>query len=383
MSAPTPVVLALPVLPLRRPVEFGPWWLGSLEDFQGPWLSSEFESSARRFLGAFRDSSDDAIEKPAIIARREGGADGQPPTIAEHRAISAAIAFAVINQNPYWSEEVANAAWQVATTDNADLWVQPLHPDGAIALGTGYRVAVTSGGWKVSDEGFRIPTPLELHMPLGVTLDEELLNATYTVLTTPPPGTEKDARRIQVAIRWLLKSWQNTPSITWEDRLVFLKVATEAVTRNSNNAESAKSLEALFASAKEQDGGAVGIDDLLWQPDQPTYERTFHDRTGARTEEVSAFVDWAIELGRSRNALVHGDDDATLHYEKPDSPFNGPFVEVADRVVREAIGLLLGQCGFPSVWRRGLSRASYEALKHLESMNGSNEDHPCEGDAES
>lgn len=134
------------------------------------------------------------------------------------------------------------------------------------------------------------------------------------MLTEPPQGCEQVAARIGVAIRWLLKSWQNTPSITWEDRLVFVKVATEAITGKSNNVESAKALEALLASASEQDGGVLGVDDLLWQAKQPRYERTVHTGGERRTEDVSAFVDWAIELGRARNALVHGDDGTRLEY---------------------------------------------------------------------
>ena len=50
------------------------------------------------------------------------------------------------------------------------------------------------------------------------------LESIYLVLSQPPGGHEVGASRLLVAIRWLLRSWQNTASITWEDRLVFLKV---------------------------------------------------------------------------------------------------------------------------------------------------------------
>lgn len=168
------MILGFPFLPLKRPVEFGPWWLGPLEHFGGEWFSPELETLARRLLGSFRHAFNAPIEQPSILVRRQGGVDGQHPTRQERRAITATVGFAVIEQNPYWSEDVAHAAWRVGTTDNADLWIQPLLPHGAVALGTGYRVSTTSGGWNINDEGFCVASPLELHMPRGIRLDAEV-----------------------------------------------------------------------------------------------------------------------------------------------------------------------------------------------------------------
>jgi hypothetical protein len=63
---------------------------------------------------------------------------------------------------------------------------------------------------------------------------------------------------------------------------------------------------------------------------------------------------------------VHGEDGARLAYAQSRSPYEGPFVEIADRVVREAIAVLLGECGFPAVWRRGLAGASFRAFEYLQ-----------------
>lgn len=360
-----PVILAFPFLSLERPVQFGPWWLGRLAHFDGQWLSPDFEVLARRFLRSFRDASNEPIKEPSILARQGAGADGVPPTIEEREAIAAAVGYGVIDQNPYWTEEDSHHAWRVGTADNADFWIQPLSADGAVALGRGYRVSTTTGGQNVNDESFCVAAPLELHMPTVIRLDTEVVQAVYSVLSEPVPGDSGTARRIKIAIQWLLKSWQNTPSITWEDRLVFVKVATEAISGKSDNADSAKALEALFQSASQQDGQDVGVDDLLWQAQQPRFERTFQRSGESHTEEVSAFVDWAMELGRARNKLVHGNDGVSVEYEKPGSAFNGPFVEIGDRVIREAIGLLLGEAGFAAVWRRGIARASYSAMEHF------------------
>lgn len=364
-----PVVMAFPFLSITQPIEFGPWWLGPLDQYQGPWLSPAFETAARRFLGSFRDSSGKPLGSGALLARAENaGADGVPPSAAEYQALELAVALGVIDQNLFWSASEPVNGRDVATTDNAALWIQPLDlVDGRITLGRGSRLSIMAGGNNLNSNGFTVPGPLELHMPDSTRLDRELVEALYVVLAQPTPEQEPIAARLRVAVRWLMKSWQNTPSITWEDRLVFIKVATEAITREDKNDASAQVLETIFERAVEQEGGSIGTDDLLWQPGQPQFVRNWTTQAGAaKSKTVSAFVHWACALGDARNDLVHGKDGAVLEYSQPGSPYEGPFVEIGDRVVREAIGILLGQCGFPAVWRRGLARASFRALQQLQ-----------------
>jgi hypothetical protein len=179
-----------------------------------------------------------------------------------------------------------------------------------------------------------------------------------------------DASRLRVAVRWLLRSWQNTPSITWEDRLVFLKVATEALTGEESTVESARQIEALFERASLQEGSGIGTANLLWRSGQPRLVRSWTTRSGSsKSETVSAFVHWLGALGDARNALVHGEDAVALDYRQVGSPYNGPFVEIGDRIVREAILVLLGEAGYPAVWRRGFARASFRALQYFASVS--------------
>jgi hypothetical protein len=362
-----PYVLGLPYLPMSEPVEFCGWWLGPLDDFDGQWCSPKFEAMSRSFLASFRDAGGKPIEKSSLLVRSNGGADGVPPTHDEFTALQLALAFAAINQNDYWSPDTQHDTWRVATTDNADLWVQPLDLAGGwISLGRGARVSVTGGGMRVTDRDFLVPAPLELHLPVGVQLDAELLEATYQTLLAPDDAHAYRAATIRVALRWLLKSWQNTTSISWDDRLVFLKVATEALTGEDKNVDSAKRLGAIFAAALDQPGEGVGVDELLWSPDEPMVTRRWTTRGGeTRSEEVSQFVHWCCALGDARNALVHGEDGTQHDYVLADSPYEGSFVEIADRVVREAICVLLGECGYPAVWRRGLTRASFRLWEKL------------------
>ena len=149
-----------------------------------------------------------------------------------------------------------------------------------------------------------------------------------------------------------------------------LKIASEAITGEENNHRSAADLQRLFASAAKQEGEELGTDDLLWQLDQPSFTRRWMQNGKPKEEDVSAFVHWACELGDARNALVHGEDGTSLVYEQDRSPYNGPFVAIGDRILREAIGILLGRCGYPAVWRRReMKRAFFHARRNF-GLNG-------------
>lgn len=361
-----PVVSLVPYLPVSAPVRFEGWQLGPLESFDGPWLSEAFEESVRMLAGVFRDAGGRPLARPSILTREATGADGVPPSRDELACLQAAIAFGVIHQNNYWSEDTRFDGWRTATSDNAMLWVQPLDlDDHRITLDRGSRVSLTGAGYRINDPDFTIPAPLELHLPPAVSLDAELLGAVYGVLREPPEGRAAEARAIAVAIRWLAKSWQNTPSITWEDRLVFVKVATEALTRKDMNLESAAEMVEIFQSALDQEGDGMGLDALLWRPDEPKLERKYRSGGKERTSDLTQLEHWACALGDARNAVVHGEDLTDHDYEERDSPYNGPFVEVGDRVVRELVTVSLGRLGHPRVWRDLMSRASLSALREL------------------
>ncbi len=375
MTASTnPVLMTLPYLPLTEPVEFSGYWLGPLKDFAGPWRDEDFASKAEQFMNSFRDASGAALKPGALLVPTAAGADGVGVDPDKYQALRLSIGFAAIDQNPTWSPDTQDDTWRVATADNADLWMQPIDTsDGWIALDRGGRVTTTVGGMRLTDEAFEIRAPLELHMPTGIRLDDELLAAVYGVLTAPPTGCDEVARRLRVTLGWLLRSWQNSPSQSWEDRLVAIKVASEAMTGKDRSHEAAAELERLFRDASAQPGDGHGLKHLLWRLDGPVLTRSWTTRGGKRdSKDVSEFEHWYGALADARNAIVHGDDDVALVYEEPSSHFTGPFVEVADRVMREAVLVQLGECGFPAVWRKGIARASFDVLRKLLGEAGEN-----------
>ncbi|MFN8027350.1 MAG: hypothetical protein U0W40_13630 [Acidimicrobiia bacterium] len=359
-----PWICALPYLPVREPVEFAGWWLGPVTAFAGPWRDPQFHDAVGEFLDSFRTASGQPVKKPALLVRRETGANGVAPTLAEFHALELAIGLATIDANAFWSPENEQDGYRIATADNADLWVQSIDVEHRrITLERGLRVRTIAGGHRIGTDDFFIPAPLELHLPSGVGLDADVLEAVYR--TALEQGDEPRAEAVLVAIRWLLKTWLNSTSVSIEDRIVLLKIASEALTGKDKTHEGGAQLVALFASAGEQPGEGIGTDGLLWQPDERRLKRVWSNRSGEKSHsELTLLEHWYGALGDARNKIVHEGGASSLVYEE-DSPYAGPFVEIGDRVIREAITVELGNLGYPAVWRRGLTRASFRMWERL------------------
>jgi hypothetical protein len=302
-----------------------------------------------------------------LIVKADAGADGESPSPREQRALTEAVAYATIDANPFWTEETSSDAWRVATADNADLWIQPIDIEtGSIAFGRGGRVETLSGGHRLGDERFVIKPPLELHVPFGVRIDPELLEAAYRTILNPAEAIGPRSRRVEVAMRWVVKSWWNTASISDEDRLVLLKTASEALTASSRSNEAARELRRIFEGALEQEGDGLGVDELLWSREEPRFVRTW----AGGTEELPAIEHWYMAFSDARNAVLHNGQTQLPGYSEAGSPYVGPLVEIADRVMREAIDVELGARGSPSVWRRGLTRTTFHAFARLAGTAG-------------
>ncbi|MGH9280668.1 MAG: hypothetical protein ACRD12_21570 [Acidimicrobiales bacterium] len=319
----------------------------------------------RQFLRSFRLPGGGLIENPSLLARAQRGADGEAPSLAERQALELAIAYTTIDSNRWWTAETQG--WSVATTDNADLWVQPITvADGAITLERGGRVRTTTGGYTLDDDDFFIPALLELRLPFDVRLDAVILGAAYETLLRPNPEQVERARRIEMAMRWITKSWLNSASITATDRLVFLKTASEALTGETRDrVKAAKELTAVFEGALQQEGEGFGVDKLLWTPGEPSFQRTWTSGGVTRSDTLPALEHWYMAIADARNDVVHALAAPTLAYEVEGSAYNGPLVEIADRVLREAVAVELGACGYPDAWRRGLNRAGLQTLRRL------------------
>ena len=355
-----PVLMSFPFLPLQRALKAGPWAVTPLDQFDGMWADPAFEVSAQLFLGSFRTAGGEPIPNPAVVSRG-GVVDGTHPTAAEASALRRAVGLGVVVANPYWSDGTRHQGYPRATVDNADLWIQPLDVIGHhITLERGSRISTLVGGHRLTDDGFTIPAPLELPLPAGAGCDEEVAGALYNVTTSP-----RGPSHIGTAVDWLLKSWLNSASISENDRIVFLKTAIEALTGESSTGPSGAALRVLFAGTADQEGSGLGVDRLLWRPEERMLTRSWMGKTKAQSEELTELEHWYGALADARNEIIHDGTSGDGWYREIDSPYAGPIAEVADRVTREAILVSLGEAGFPAVWRDGLGRASLAVLRPL------------------
>lgn len=368
---PKPYVVFLPYLPLREPTEVGDWSLHPIDLFEGAWESARFEDLSRRFIAAFRGTDNKPIPHPTLAARRDSGCDGALPAPAELDALRRAVEFASLDQNPIWSDEISFGsmqALQVLTTDNAEVHVWPIDlADGRVVQESGFVVSTLAGGFRIGDD-LAITPPAELRLPFGkVTLDSEIASAVYRTVAGQLKGVSvNDAARIARAVRWLAKAWRNTPSISWEDRIIFLKTAFEALTGAGKTHEAAAALRRLFEETIVGDFREDAAHHLLWSPSEaPT--RPFTERSG-KSWDCTDLEHWFRAFGEVRNGVIHGDGFATqdFSYQQHDSAYNGPMFHTGERLLREATKVELTRLGHERLFLEATTRAVYRHLEKLE-----------------
>jgi hypothetical protein len=363
----TPYAIFLPYLPLRDEARIGDWLLTPLNQYAGSWQSPRFHELAAAFVRAFRGPGNEPIEHPTVVSRVDRGCDGSPPIGAEFTALTRAIEFAALDENPHWTEDNRSgslAAALAVTTDNADLQIWPVDlVDGHVAQQSGYVVSTLAGGHQIGDQ-LTITPPEELRLPLGpINIDSTVATAVYdTVRGAYQTPAATDAARIARVIGWLGKAWRNTPSITWEDRLVLLKTGFETLTQESSTAKAASALRSLFESVIVGESREYATRHLLWSPDeQPS--RVFTDQRG-RQHLCTDLEHWFRMFGTVRNGIIHGDLDATdLNYPDDASAYNGPMFHTAERLLREALKVDLTRLGHSRLYYEPTVRAVCEYLE--------------------
>ena len=276
-----PVVIAFPFLPLAEPIKFGKWWLGPANQFDGPWANEPLQEVGYKFLRSFRDARGSVIDNPAVLASQDEGINGSRPSNNERGALRRAIAFATIDRNAYWNSD-CRITHNHTTSDNADYWEQPIDTlKGLVTLERGGRVRQLTGGYSLADDGLRIRATSETVMPQSaIRLDSLTITALYDILMrAPTERSVQQAARLATTIAWLEKTWLNSVSIGWEDRLVFLKTAFEALTGFSKTKEAGEALKSIFESTQCQEGSGIGTESLLWQPNEGTRLRIYNGNT--------------------------------------------------------------------------------------------------------
>ncbi len=364
-----PILAFCPYLPLNKPLVFADWEIGPVEVFDGRWVDQGFERQAKAFLVKFVDGLGKSIQRPSLLCRRDQGIDGAPPSDTEITAIEAAIGFAFLDQNPRHSPKTEHNAWTVVTSDNTEPYFWPVDVEaGYVAVRTGKMVQTLGGGYRISDKELAIRPPLDLHMPLAAQeADPRTLEAVYrTVLSSESsPGANIIADRLKVAIDWFMKAWRNTSTVQWSERLVFLKIAFEALTATDKSHISGERLRDLFRA--EPNTAATDSELLMWSPAESVCKtRHWTDRSGvARSSQVTELEHWFGAFADARNTIIHNGVVPTMSYTEG-TEYDGQFVFIAEFLFRAVVKVTLSQNGYPDLWRSRLWQIIKEVYEKLE-----------------
>ena len=221
-------------------------------------------------------------------------------------------------------------------------------------------VRTLGGGYRISDPELAIRPPLDLHLPLCAhTADAMCLEAVYqTVLQSlQAQGANLAADRLRVAIGWFVKAWRNTATLPFEERVVFLKIAFEALTGTGKSYKSARSLRQLFEAIP--DTAPQDSELLVWSPaEAPIHTRTY-ERNGTRhTDQITDLEQWFMAFADARNAIIHQGIVPSLVYAGPNPEYNGDFVFTAEFILRAVVKVSLAAFGYPDLWRPHAWRAA-------------------------
>ncbi len=334
-----------PALPLDKNLELGEWVVGT-PPAATPWASDRFRELSESLIRSFKKRD---FEGGAMLWHRDRGFDGSKPTNEEIGAIRAAVTFAVLDTNDrlrLTEPDHANQAREMATTENADLFIQPITDDngGITHRRGGLLRGMLVGNMKIGGA----PPPLadaveKIDRPVPVSAF--LARAVYDTVRTE----NRRGRAIATAAEWHRVALSNPEAVTMGQRLIVLKTGFEALFRTSNSRVAARKLRSLFESRtrarKHLD--LLPWDGLLWSPREKRYLWRWCWIDGERQIEAFSEIEhWFMALADARNAVIHEGRLTTWTYEAPPerplSVYAGWLLWVGERVLREAIKAKIG-----------------------------------------
>lgn len=143
-----------PALPLSKTLRLGDWCIGT-PDTDVPWRSARFRELALAHVASF---AKEGFKDGAWMWHHARGFDGSMPEPEVWSAIRATTCFVALDANDHVRDD-PNAAHYLATSENAELYTQPIdegkakitHQEGGLLK------HVLSGGWKIGEE--MVPGP--------------------------------------------------------------------------------------------------------------------------------------------------------------------------------------------------------------------------------
>jgi hypothetical protein len=350
-----PILGFCPYLPVNEIFTFGGWELGPLHMFDGRWTDPAFEKRAKAFIAKFTDSKGKPIENPSLLGRRGQQVDGAAPTFQEVEALQHAIAFGFLDSIPrLGTENEGNDSWSLITSDNAEVFFWPIDVEsGYVTVTSGIMIRNIGGGYKIDDKELIIRAPLDLHMPaFKQTADPVVLEAVYqtTLESLLTPKEDVIADRIRVAVAWFTKAWRNTATVRWEERVVFLKTAFEALTATDRSHLSAAQIRQWFEELP--DTSPSDAKKLIWSPaETERFTRIWTSGGKQKTEQLTDLEHWFMSFGDARNCILHEGSVPVLTYKEAGSNYNGAYVFTGEFLFRVIVKVLLTRVGYDDLWR--------------------------------
>lgn len=347
---------------MAEPVTFAGWELGPLPSFKGRWADPRFREQAIAFLGKFVGPDNNPIAKPALLCREGRQLDGEKPSREEVRALQLSLVFAFVDRNPRYNPENNQQARTIMTAENAELHVWPIDLEqGFVIKRTGYLVSTNTVTYMANNREQVLSPPVDLRMPKAAHCPDPLiLTAIYeTVLSSlqsPGEVRDSDALRVAVAVDWFAKAWHNTATVEYSERLVYLKIAFEALTGTSKNWKSARWLRETFEALP----GTTPRDSkiLVWSPEEKAvHTHRWKDKCGhPQSRLITDLQHWFMEFGKARNNIIHEGKTPELMYAGSNPAYSGSFFFTAEFLLRGVIKVQLSKLGYDYVLRSPLRR---------------------------
>ncbi len=362
-----PYILFCPYLPIMEAVTFAGWELAPLDFFQDRWADPRFKDTAIAFMDRFLDLDHKPIQSPTLLCREGRQLDGEKPPLEVVRALQLALVFAFVDGNPRCQPGNKDRGSAMMTAENADLHVWPINLENkSVVKRTGYLVETHTAQYGAGGGRLTLSPPLDLHLPsMAQGPDPLVLVGLYeTILRSLQfPGANRDGEAIRVAVDWFARAWQNTALVGYPERLVYLKIAFEALTGTSNSWKSGRRLREMFEAVP--DTRREDSERLVWSPEEkPVHERCWKNRRGhARSTRMTDLEHWFMEFSDARNRIVHEGATPELTYTGPSPSYAGPFFWTAEFLLRSAIKVKLSEIGYDNVWRGQLWRLIREIVE--------------------
>lgn len=283
-------ILFAPYLIVQDGLELGPWRFVRFSELNASEaLPDEMRSQVLDLVAAY--GVDDGLPSSGAMIYPADGRIGSSFDRSEMGRLQKAILAGVIANNPAMAaseeDQPDNAGHMTMTAENALLYGHPIGGTRSYVVSTGTIVRQTS--LRTAREGEELPKvapPVDLHLPLLSSFDDDMARATFDVLGRG----DVDSRRLSRALDWYSFCFSNAVAVGRDARIIALRCAFEVLTGAGD--ETKKVVRAVEEMLRDD-----STETVMYEP-------------GWAKGPVPGTADgvWMTAFSELRNAIVHGDE---------------------------------------------------------------------------